>query len=343
MQDEILDRLAVMRGLWPDLLRLRGVLSAKAFAGPGPAFRHRGVEVQPPHLQWVTTDGMRHMVQHPFDPQHPLRTAEPPESGGGLGVRFQPIAFDPHIRNEIGIVGMQHRAVGNRQAQVHRPATAAKLQEIDDADPTLVVMANGVLDLEIVALAGNDEIVVPVIAHGTGPTGLSGGNGAGDCERIALAFLAAEPASHAAHFAAYGIHRNAESVSNLVLDLRRMLGGRVNNHVVPLLRKGECCLPLQIEMLLPADLDLALQDMFRLIERSRRIATVIGTRAIFEPTAGVQSLANRQDRGQFFILDQSKPCSSTRGQMGVRDHQKDRLADEMHRSLCKQRLGRRGR
>ena len=112
----------------------------------------------------------------------------------------------------------------------------------------------------------------------------------------------------------------------------------MDDHVVPLLRKGECSLPFQIEMLLPADLDLALQDVFRLIERSRWIAPVIGARSVLEPTAGVQSIVNCQDRRKFFVLDRPQTRGTTRGQVGLGNDKEDRLADEVHHTVRQQRF-----
>ena len=141
---------------------------------------------------------------------------------------------------------MEHRAVGHRQAEVHGPAAADRLSEIDGEQPPVAVHAHAVVDARVMTLAGHDEIVVPVIAHLDRPPGARGHHGAGDGEVVALALLAAEAAAHAPDLDAHGVHRQAQRIGHLVLDLGGMLRGGMHDHVAPLLRKRQCGLSLEV-------------------------------------------------------------------------------------------------
>ena len=92
------------------------------------------------------------------------------------------------------------------------------------------------------ALAGDHHIVIAVIAHFAGLTGLTRRNGTANRQRVALAFLAAKTTTHAAHFTADRIHRHAQSISDLVLDFGGVLGRAVHNHIPAFLGQGEGCL-----------------------------------------------------------------------------------------------------
>ncbi len=117
---------------------------------------------------------MAQMVEHPLDPHHALRPAEAAEGGGGLGVGLPAVALDPHMVEQIGVVGMQHRPVRHRQRQVLRPAAAGVLHELDAEKPALGIRPGAVVDAEVVALAGHHHVVVAVVAHLGRPPGRRG-------------------------------------------------------------------------------------------------------------------------------------------------------------------------
>jgi hypothetical protein len=109
-----------------------------------------------------------------------------------------------------------------------------------------------IVDAEIVPLAGDDHVIVPVIAHLAGPPGVAGHHGAGDGQSVPLALLAAKAAAHSPHFDPHRMHGNVERMGDLVLDLGRVLGGAVHDHVAVVLRQDEARLAFEVEMLLPA-------------------------------------------------------------------------------------------
>ena len=125
------------------------------------------------------------------------------------------------------------------------------------------VEADAIVDAEVVPLAGDDHVVVAVVAALGGPARQLGDQRRGGGRQVALALLAAEAPAHAAHLDRDGVARHAQHVRDLVLDLARVLGGAVDGDVVVLARHGERDLPLQIEVLLPADVDAPFEHMRR--------------------------------------------------------------------------------
>ena len=99
----------------------------------------RFIVVPAAQLDRVQPQFMRGVIHHPFDPDHALRAAEPAIGGGGLGVGLQPVALDPRIGQQIGVVRMQHRAVGDGQGQVLRPAADGVVQERDTLNMAVLI------------------------------------------------------------------------------------------------------------------------------------------------------------------------------------------------------------
>ena len=156
------------------------------------------VKVALPHQQRIKAKCCRNVIHDPFHSEHALRATKAAKGGGGLRIGPQTVAFDPNIGKEIGIVSMQHCAVSHRQAQVERPSTTCKMSDIQRCDPPRVIKANVVIDAEIMPLAGDDHIIVTVIAHFASLAGQPCRNRAAHGQRVALAFLAAKATAHAA-------------------------------------------------------------------------------------------------------------------------------------------------
>ena len=231
------------------------------------------VEVDLPDFERIAAQRMADVIHHPLDPHDPLRAAEPAKRRGAGRVGLQPMGGNPDMRNEIGVVSVQHRAVCHRQRQVGRPAAAHELVELDRDELALGRDARLVGDAEVVPLAGDRHVVVAVIAHLAGLAGQRCGHGTGDGERVALALLAAETAAHAPGFDPDRVEGKRQRLGHLVLDFGRMLGRGEKHHVPVVLRGGEADLAFEVEMLLTADLDLALDNPGRLGHRCRDITS----------------------------------------------------------------------
>ena len=54
------------------------------------------------------------VIHDALDADRSLRTSEPPERGRGLRIGAKPARHDPDVRQEIGVVRVEHGAVGDR-------------------------------------------------------------------------------------------------------------------------------------------------------------------------------------------------------------------------------------
>ena len=98
------------------------------------------------------------------------------------------------------------------------------------------VEADLVVDDEVVALAGDDHVVVAVGAALGGAAGLLGDDGADAGEQVALGLLAAEGAAHAADLDRDRVRGHVQHLGDHVLDLGRVLGRGVDRDLVVLAR-----------------------------------------------------------------------------------------------------------
>ena len=167
---------------------------------------------------------MGDVIHDPLDPDHALGAAKAAKGGGALGIGAQAMRFNAHIGQEIGIVGVQHGPIRHGQRQILRPAAAGVLHKGDALDHASGVHTHAVIYAEIMPFAGDDHVIVPVIAHLGWSSGRRGHDGAGDGQRVALAFLAAKAAAHATGFDPHIVHGLAQGIGHLVLNLSRVLG-----------------------------------------------------------------------------------------------------------------------
>ena len=278
------------------------------------------------------------MVHHPFDPHDPLRPAKAAKCCGALGVGAQPVRGDADVIEVIGVIRMQHGTVGDGQGQVHRPATAGVMGEIQRLDPAIGVEANGIVDAEIMAFACHDHIVVTVIAHLAGASCARGCDGAGHGERVALTFLAAKTPAHAPGLYPYGMHRGAKRLCHLMLNLGRVLGRGMDDHIAIILRQGEGGLTFEVEMLLSADIDRPAQALGGGGQRGCGVAFLVDAGAVFEAGLGGQRLFNGKDRGGWGDVHRPKPSRVACRKVGRRDNHEHRLARVMYRVGGQQRF-----
>ena len=102
---------------------------------------------------------------------------------------------------------MKQRTVCHRPGQVGgKPASRRKCR-VDGMDDSAVVKSDIVIDDKIMPLAGDDHVVITVIAHLAGPSRRPRGDGAGHGQRVPLTFLAAEAAAHAPRLDPDRVHR----------------------------------------------------------------------------------------------------------------------------------------
>ena len=210
--------------------------------------------------------------------------------------------------------------------------------ELHPGQLALIVKPRTIEDAQIMALAGDHHVIVAVITHLGGPPGAGGHHGAGNGQRIALAFLAAKAAAHPPHLDPHRRHRQVQRMRHLVLNLGRVLGGGMDQEIPAFQRQGRRDLTFQIEMLLPAHLEPALYPMRGGVDGAGGIALGPDHRPILEPAVCGQRVIHGQDRRLGVIGDLGQTRGLARGQMVVGRDQKQRHAQIQHRAGGNHRL-----
>ena len=126
------------------------------------------VEIQLADLERVLAERIGDLLDDALGDDHALRPAEAAKGGVGDRVGLQRLGGEIYIRVEIGVVGMEQRAVGDRAGEVGGKAAAGGEVAFDRMDAAVLVEADVVVDDEVVALAGRDHVLVAVGAdfHG---------------------------------------------------------------------------------------------------------------------------------------------------------------------------------
>jgi hypothetical protein len=128
-----------------------------------------------------------------------------------------------------------------------------------------------------------------------------------------------------------------ERVRDDMLHLARMLGRAQHQHALVFLRHGVGDLAFQVELLLPADIQLALDRMRRAFERLLELAAREPHRRQHVRLRGLGRLRG-QDRRQFVVSDFGQARGAAGLIVGFGDHDEDRLADVHHQSIGKNRI-----
>ena len=150
---------------------------------------------------------------------------------------------------------MEHGAIDHADADVRGTAAARIEIDIDDADAAAWLVADFILDGEIVPLAGHRHVGIAVEPKLAGPAGHARRQRRDHRPLGRLRFLAAKTAAHAADPAGHERIRQRENPRDDVLDLARMLGRRIDQHRAVLAWNRERNLAFQIKMFLTADAD----------------------------------------------------------------------------------------
>ena len=233
---------------------------------------------------------------------------------------------------------MQHRAVGDRQRQVLRPAAADKMYELQPQDAPGIVNPGAVVDPQVMPFAGDHHVVVAIIAHPGWPPQTAGHHRAGDGKGVALAFLATKATAHAANLDTHRAHRQMKRMGHLVLHFGRVLGGRVDNHAPAFLGNRGSDLSFQVEVFLTADLEGSLNQFQRLGDGPGGIALLPDDWPLFEPAARRQSLIDSQNCRELPVGHLSQPHRLTSRKVGLGNHKEDRLADIVDLSHSEKRF-----
>ena len=248
------------------------------------------VEVALADVQRVLAGGEGDLLDQALAPEHALRPAEAAEGRVGDGVGLQRLRGQVHRRIEVAVVGVEQRPVGDRAREVGGPAAARGIGHLHRLDRARLVEAGLVVDQEVVALAGDDHVVVAVGPELRRPAGRLGDQGRDHGEEAALALLAAEGPTHAPDLDRDRARGHAQHLGHHVLDLAGMLGRGEDRDLVVLARQGHGDLALQVEVILAADRHAPGDAPRRPLERRRRITARQGQRIRDQRALGLSGL-----------------------------------------------------
>ena len=207
--------------------------------------------------------GARDAVDDFFDDQHPLRSAEAAKGGVRREIGFRDPTAEFDVRNVVGVIEMEDRAVRHRARKIERPAAIGKELDLRREQQPVAVEADLEFPEERMAFAGDHHVLIAIEADAHFAARFRRGERRQRREHRRLRFLAAEPAAHARAFHHHAVHRQREHVRDDVLHLRRMLRRGADEHraVFAALRPGR--VRLEIKMVLTAKGEFVLERLGR--------------------------------------------------------------------------------
>ena len=239
---------------------------------------------------------------------------------------------------EIGVVGVEQRPVGDGAGQIGRETAARIPVAIDGEDMPVVVEADFVIHDEVMALAGGDHVVVAVGTNLDRAIPAFRGDGGNAGEQVHLRFLAAKAAAHAAHVHDDRMAGHVQNMGDHVLHLGRVLGRDIDDHILVLAGHGHGDLTFEIEVILPADAETALDATRRRRHRGTGIAAPQGQRIGHIIMTRIPGGDRIQREGQGLILDLCLLRSAAGLIAALGDNGEDRLAPEQHMVLGEDRI-----
>ncbi len=276
---------------------------------------------------------MRDFIHHDFHHQRALRSAETAERRVRLRVGAAAERGDIDVLQVIRVVEVTDGARGHRARQIRR-ITRAQRHFHTRALQAAVVIETGFVGVDrVVAFAGDHEVVVTIRTQFHRPMQQMRSQRSDARKDARLRFLAAKSAAHPPAFADDVVRRPVEHMRDQMLHFARMLRGTVDEHAVQFLWNGIRDLPFEIELLLSANLEFALQPMRRRRDFSIRIAALQMQRRQHELLFRFR-IARRQDGFARFISDHffalRQRCCAAREIVRFRDHDEHRLAQVQH-------------
>ena len=116
------------------------------------------------HVERIEAALARDCVHDTLDGDHALRPAKAAKGGVGDGVGLQAAGQDRNVREPIAVAGVKHRAVTDAGRKVRGTAAARVERDFVTGDHALVVVTHAPIGAEIVALAGQREVVIAIEA-----------------------------------------------------------------------------------------------------------------------------------------------------------------------------------
>ena len=212
------------------------------------------IEIRPPHVERIAAEREGDLVDHALDAGHALRPAEAAEGGVRHGVRLHPPRADVRVVQRIGIVGMEHRAVGDGAGKVGGIAAARRLVEAHAADHAVRRRSPRR------SRCGNRGACrsSPCRRRGRAgalPAGRSSPRRARRSPAISAGWLSLPPKPPPIRRTSTvtALSDRPSTLATVCCTSARMLRGGMDEHVAALARNGVGDLAFEIEMVLPAD------------------------------------------------------------------------------------------
>src|SRR5450631_1059035 len=181
------------------------------------------VEIGLAYVEGIETEMPGNSIDDALDGEDALRATETAKRRVGDGVGFDAPGTNPVGRQEIGVVGMKHRAVDHACADVRGASTAGGELEVHSIDKSFGTKTNGPVDPKIMPLAGHHHVGVAVEPKFAWPSRNMRGERGNDRPLSGLGFLAAKAAAHAPYLACHIGVCYPKRASHRMLDLRRVL------------------------------------------------------------------------------------------------------------------------
>ena len=249
-----------------------------ARAGPrgGPPGRRGalpgGVEVAPAQLVRPEPEMGGAAPEDVLDDEHALRAAEATERRLGRLVGPGDPSANADVRDVVRVVDVAQRPGQHRLGQVEAPSSVRGQRGVQRAQAPIRVEADPPRGVEAVALAGQRHVLRPGEPHANRTTREGCAQRRNGGEAVRLHLLAPEPAAHAQRLDGHRVVGHAEDMRDDALRLARVLGAAVDEHLAGLVDERDGGLGLEVEVLLPGELDLAGEDVGRRREGGVHVA-----------------------------------------------------------------------
>ena len=295
------------------------------------------VQVAPAHVERVQPERAGNVAQDGFRHDHALRPAKAAKRGVALGMGFQAQRCDVNVLQKISVVHVKDGPVRHRARQVGAEAAVHRHLQLQTGDAPGGVKPHGVVVGKRVALAGDQEVVVPVQPQLDGFFEFVRRHCRPHRHVARLRFLAAKAAAQAPAFHPHRVVGNAQRVGDPVLRLARMLGAAVNEPLVLLLGQHVGNLPFQVKVFLAADRQRAMQRVRRARQGGCRVAPLDHHRRQHIAFRG-QSAGHAEQGGQGRDVAGDAPGSAAGSHHRGGHHQANHLANMLHGAVGKHRF-----
>ncbi len=216
----------------------------------------RAVEIRLAHVERIAAELARDVVDEVLDRDRALRAAEAAKRGVRLRVGLAGQRENVHVGQVVRVVEVADGARAYRARQVGREAGAGGHLDLRRTDHAVVAESDLVVVMEAVPLPRGHEIIVAVEPQLHRPAQPPGRHRRDAGEQCRLRLLAAEAAAHPPHLDHHLIRDQTERMRDDVLHLGRVLRRAVEVNAAVFLRHCVRDLPLEIEVLLTADVEL---------------------------------------------------------------------------------------